>query len=188
MEKAIAIVNGIIAVPEVGKVYEGKVKTITDFGAFIEFLPGKDGLLHISEISWKKLPSMEGVFEDGEEVKVQLIEVDKRSGKYRLSRKVLLPRPEGMPEPTEEEIREQRERRESRDRGGDRGRGDSRGRDNRGGGRDNRGGGRDNRDNRGGDRRDNRDRDNRDNRSNPSNDNKSNNNPATDDAYKFDDM
>lgn len=171
MAAAKKIIEGIIAVPEVGEVYEGKVKTITDFGAFVEFLPGKDGLLHISEISWKKLPSMEGVFEDGEEVKVKLIEIDKRSGKYRLSRKVLLPRPEGMPEPTEEESRPPRR---------DGGRGDNRGRDHRGrDNRDNRGGGRgDNR----GRRDDNRRRDNRDNRNNDKGDSNTN------DAYNFDDM
>jgi polyribonucleotide nucleotidyltransferase len=187
MEKAVKIIEGIIAIPEVGQVYEGVVKTITEFGAFVEFLPGKDGLLHISEISWKKIPSMEGVLEVGEEVKVKLIEVDKRSGKYRLSRKVLLPRPEGMPEPTEEEMREQREHR----------RDNNRDRDSRGGGRDNRGGGRDNRDR--GPRNDNRGRDNRDNRDNrdrgPRPDNRNNgsngggdntNNQATNDAYKFD--
>jgi polyribonucleotide nucleotidyltransferase len=63
------------------------------FGAFIEFMPGKDGLLHISEIKWERLENMEGVLEVGEEVKVKLIEIDKKTGKFRLSRKVLLPRP-----------------------------------------------------------------------------------------------
>ena len=98
MDKAIAIIKGIVVVPEPGLEYVGKVKSITDFGAFIEFLPGKEGLLHISEISWQRLPSMEGVLQTGEEIKVKLIEVDKKTGKYRLSRKVLLPKPEGMPE------------------------------------------------------------------------------------------
>ncbi|MFX3626022.1 MAG: polyribonucleotide nucleotidyltransferase [bacterium] len=165
MAAAKKIIEGIIAVPEVGEVYEGKVKTITDFGAFIEFLPGKDGLLHISEINWKKLPSMEGVFEDGEEVKVKLIEIDKRTGKYRLSRKVLLPKPEGMPEEEEDSRPPRREGNNNRGR-------DNRGRDNRNNNR----GGRDN-------RRDNRNGGNRENRSG-----NGNSNSATNDAYNFDDM
>lgn len=94
MEKAVEWVKGIVAVPEVGEVYEGKVKSIMPFGAFVEFLPGKDGLLHISEIKWERLENMEGVLEVGEEVKVKLIEVDKKTGKFRLSRKILLPKPE----------------------------------------------------------------------------------------------
>jgi polyribonucleotide nucleotidyltransferase len=165
MAAAKKIIEGIIAVPEVGEVYEGKVKTITDFGAFIEFLPGKDGLLHISEINWKKLPSMEGVFEDGEEVKVKLIEIDKRTGKYRLSRKVLLPKPEGMPEEEEDSRPPRREGNNNRGR-------DNRGRDNRNNNR----GGRDN-------RRDNRNGGNRENRGG-----NGNSNSATNDAYNFDDM
>jgi polyribonucleotide nucleotidyltransferase len=87
-------IDQIVAVPEVGEVYDGTVKTITAFGAFIEFMPGREGLLHISEIKWERLNSLEGVLEVGEEIKVKLIEVDKKTGKYRLSRKVLLPRPE----------------------------------------------------------------------------------------------
>src|SRR5574343_41116 len=101
MRKAVDIIKGIVAVPVVGDEYVGKVKTVVDFGAFVEFLPGKDGLLHISEISWNRLPSMEGVLQVGEEIKVKLIEVDKKTGKYKLSRKALLPRPprpEGKPE------------------------------------------------------------------------------------------
>ena len=87
-------VKNIVAVPEEGEVYEGKVKSIMPFGAFIEFLPGKEGLLHISEIKWERLEKMEGVLEVGEEIKVKLLEVDKKTGKFRLSRKVLLPKPE----------------------------------------------------------------------------------------------
>ena len=83
-----------MTLPEVGEVYEGKVKSIMPFGAFIEFLPGKDGLLHISEIKWERVEKMDGILEVGEEVKVKLIEIDKRSGKFRLSRKALLTRPE----------------------------------------------------------------------------------------------
>ncbi|MGD1841539.1 MAG: polyribonucleotide nucleotidyltransferase [Thermonemataceae bacterium] len=94
MEAAHQRVKDIVAQPEVGEIYTGKVKTIMPFGAFIEILPGKDGLLHISEIKWERLENMDGVLEVGEEVQVKLIGVDKKSGKMKLSRKVLLPRPE----------------------------------------------------------------------------------------------
>ncbi len=87
-------IKEIVAVPEVGEVYDGKVKSITNFGAFIEFMPGKEGLLHISEIKWERLENMDGVLEAGEEIKVKLIGTDRKSGKFRLSRKVLLPRPD----------------------------------------------------------------------------------------------
>lgn len=93
MDAAVKRVKGIVAVPEVGEVYDGVVKSIMPFGAFVEFMPGKDGLLHISEIKWERLETMDGVLEVGEEVKVKLIEVDKKTGKFRLSRKALLPRP-----------------------------------------------------------------------------------------------
>ncbi|WP_247236370.1 polyribonucleotide nucleotidyltransferase [Telluribacter sp. SYSU D00476] len=94
MDKAVARVRGIVTVPEIGEEYNGTVKTIMPFGAFVEFLPGKDGLLHISEIKWERLENMDGVLEVGEEVRVKLVDVDKKTGKYRLSRKVLLPKPE----------------------------------------------------------------------------------------------
>jgi len=94
MDRAVSRVKGIVAVPEVGETYVGKVKTIQPFGAFVEFMPGKDGLLHISEIKWERLETMDGVLQVGEEVTVKLIDVDKKTGKYRLSRKVLLPKPE----------------------------------------------------------------------------------------------
>ncbi len=93
MDKALKRIRAIVAVPEVGEVYDGKVKSIMPFGAFVEFMPGKDGLLHISEIKWERLETMEGVLEVGEEIKVKLVEVDKKTGKFRLSRKVLIPRP-----------------------------------------------------------------------------------------------
>ena len=93
MDAAVKRVKAIVAVPEVGEVYSGVVKSIMPFGAFVEFMPGKDGLLHISEIKWERLENMDGVLEVGEEVKVKLIEVDKKTGKFRLSRKVLLPKP-----------------------------------------------------------------------------------------------
>lgn len=93
MDAALKRINGIVQLPEVGTVYDGKVKSIVAFGAFVEFLPGKEGLLHISEIKWERLENLEGVLEVGEEVKVKLVDVDKKTGKYRLSRKVLLPKP-----------------------------------------------------------------------------------------------
>lgn len=99
MEAALRRIKAIVAVPEVGQVYDGKVKSIMPFGAFVEFMPGKDGLLHISEIKWERLETMEGVLEVGEEIKVKLVEVDKKTGKFRLSRKVLIPRP-SKPETT----------------------------------------------------------------------------------------
>jgi polyribonucleotide nucleotidyltransferase len=94
MDAAISRVKAIVAQPEIGEVYTGKVKNIQAFGAFVEFMPGKDGLLHISEIKWDRLESMDGVLEPGEEITVKLIDVDKKTGKFKLSRKVLLPRPE----------------------------------------------------------------------------------------------
>ena len=93
MEAALRRIRAIVAVPEVGQVYDGKVKSIMPFGAFVEFMPGKDGLLHISEIKWERIETMDGVLEVGEEIKVKLVEVDKKTGKFRLSRKVLIPRP-----------------------------------------------------------------------------------------------
>jgi polyribonucleotide nucleotidyltransferase len=93
MDAAVRRVKAIVAQPEVGEVYSGIVKSIMPFGAFVEFMPGKDGLLHISEIKWERLDTMDGVMQVGEEVKVKLVEVDKKTGKFRLSRKVLLPKP-----------------------------------------------------------------------------------------------
>ncbi|CAN5519821.1 polyribonucleotide nucleotidyltransferase [soil metagenome] len=90
IDAALNWIKGIVMEPEVGEVYDGKVKTITAFGAFVEFLPGKDGLLHISEISNERLSTMDGVLKEGEVIQVKLIEIDKKTGKYRLSRKVLL--------------------------------------------------------------------------------------------------
>jgi len=94
LEKALNWVKGIVAVPQVGEVYESTVKSIKEFGAFVEFLPKKEGLLHISEISWKRLASMEGIFKEGDKVKVKLLEIDQRTGKFKLSRKALMPKPE----------------------------------------------------------------------------------------------
>jgi polyribonucleotide nucleotidyltransferase len=94
MDMAIRMVKSIVTIPEVGEIYDGKVKNIQAFGAFVEFLPGKDGLLHISEISWDRIDTMDGVFKEGDKVKVKLVEVDKKTGKFRLSAKALLPKPE----------------------------------------------------------------------------------------------
>ncbi len=98
MAHAVRMVKGIVTLPEVGEIYEGKVKNIQAFGAFVEFLPGKDGLLHISEISWDRIETMDGVFKEGDKVQVKLVEVDKKTGKYRLSAKALLPKPEAKAE------------------------------------------------------------------------------------------
>ncbi len=97
IKAALNWIKGIVTEPEVGEIYKGTVKTIVEFGAFVEILPGKDGLLHISEIDWKRLPSMEGIFEVGQELEVKLIDVDKKNGKLKLSRKVLLPRQSPSP-------------------------------------------------------------------------------------------
>lgn len=89
------MIKAIVAVPEVGEVYKGKVRSIMPYGAFIEFLPGKDGLLHISEIDWKRLETVEEAgIKEGDEIEVKLIDVDQKTGKFKLSRKVLMPRPE----------------------------------------------------------------------------------------------
>jgi len=94
MDKAMAWIKGIVAKPEVGEVYKGKVKNIAAFGAFVEILPGKEGLLHISEIDHKRIENVEDVLKAGQEIEVKLIEIDVKTGKLRLSRKALIPRPE----------------------------------------------------------------------------------------------
>ncbi|MDB5090543.1 MAG: polyribonucleotide nucleotidyltransferase [Mucilaginibacter sp.] len=93
IDKAVTRIKNIASKPEVGEIYEGKVKSIMPFGAFVEIMPGKDGLLHISEIDHRRIETMDGIFEIGDEVRVKLLDVDKQ-GKLKLSRKVLLPRPE----------------------------------------------------------------------------------------------
>ena len=95
IDDAMRMIKAIVAVPEVGEVYKGKVRSIMPYGAFIEFLPGKDGLLHISEIDWKRLETVEEAgIKEGDEIDVKLIDIDPKTGKFKLSRKVLLPRPE----------------------------------------------------------------------------------------------
>lgn len=93
IDKAVSRIKAIASKPEVGEIYEGKVKSIMPFGAFVEIMPGKDGLLHISEIDHRRIETMDGIFEIGDEVRVKLLDVDKQ-GKLKLSRKALLPRPE----------------------------------------------------------------------------------------------
>ncbi len=109
MQKALEWIKGICAVPEAGQVYHGKVVSILDFGAFVEILPGKEGLLHVSEIAWTKTDKVEDVLKVGDEVDVKLLEIDAKTGKMRLSMRALTEKPEGYVEP------------EKRPRGGDRG-------------------------------------------------------------------
>jgi polyribonucleotide nucleotidyltransferase len=97
IDKASARIRGIVAIPEVGETYTGKVKSIMAFGAFVEFMPGKDGLLHISEIDHKRIETMDGIFKEGEIISVKLIGVDPKTGKYKLSKKALMPKPESAP-------------------------------------------------------------------------------------------
>jgi polyribonucleotide nucleotidyltransferase len=131
IQAAIARIKAIVAVPEVGTVYKGKIVSILEFGAFVEILPGKDGLLHISEIAYERVNRVEDFYKEGDEIEVKLIEVEK-NGKLRLSRRALLPQPEGWVEP---ERAPRPERRDSDHRGG-RGGGDRRdGRRGGGGGR-----------------------------------------------------
>ncbi len=120
IDKAWAMIKAIVAQPEEGEVYTGKVMTIQDFGAFVQFMPGKDGLLHISEISWDRIPDMEASgLKEGDEVTVKLIEIDKKTGKYRLSMRALQPKPEGWVERPREprRPRPEGERGPRRDRG-----------------------------------------------------------------------
>ncbi|WP_321425491.1 polyribonucleotide nucleotidyltransferase [uncultured Bacteroides sp.] len=94
IENAMRLIKGIVSVPEVGEVYKGKVRSIMPYGAFVEFLPGKDGLLHISEIDWKRLETVEeSGIKEGDEIEVKLIDVDAKTGKFKLSKKALTPRP-----------------------------------------------------------------------------------------------
>ena len=121
IDKALSMINAIVELPEEGKTYKGKVVNIVDFGAFVQFMPNRDGLLHISEISWDRLDNMEASgLKEGDEVEVKLIEIDKKTGKFRLSMRALLPKPEGWVEPQRAPRGERGPRRE----GGDRPRGD----------------------------------------------------------------
>ncbi len=127
IDAAIAKIRAIVAVPEIGEVYEGTVRSIMPYGCFVEIMPGKDGLLHISEIDWKRLETVEEAgIKEGDKIQVKLMEIDPKTGKYKLSRKALMPKPEGYVE------RERPERRPRPDRGD---RGDRRDRGDRGGDR-----------------------------------------------------
>ena len=126
IDKALEMINAIVELPEEGKTYKGTVRSIMDFGAFVEFMPNRDGLLHISEISWERLEDMAASgLKEGDEVTVKLIEVDKKTGKFRLSMRALLEKPEGYVEPQRRERPQRREgapnrdggHREGRDRG-----------------------------------------------------------------------
>jgi polyribonucleotide nucleotidyltransferase len=132
-DKVIEKIKRIASVAEVGEIYKGKVKNIQSFGAFVEILPNQDGLLHISEIDWTRLEKVEDALKVGDEIEVKLIEVDSKTGKLKLSRKALLPKPEGYVERKSEPRTDRPDRGNDRgnDRGGDRG-GDRRGGDYRG--------------------------------------------------------
>lgn len=112
IDAALAKIKAIVAVPEVGEVYEGTVRSIMPYGCFVEILPGKDGLLHISEIDWKRLETVEEAgIKEGDKIKVKLMEIDPKTGKYKLSHRVLMEKPEGYVE------RERRPRRDDRHEG-----------------------------------------------------------------------
>ena len=111
IQKAISKIRAIVAIPEVGEVYEGTIRSIMPYGCFVEILPGKDGLLHISEIDWKRLETVEEAgLKEGDKITVKLMEIDPKTGKYKLSHRVLIPKPEGYVE------RERRPRGERRPR------------------------------------------------------------------------
>ena len=122
IDAAIAKIRAIVAIPEVGEVYEGTVRSIMPYGCFVEFMPGKDGLLHISEIDWKRLETVEEAgIKEGDKITVKLLEIDPKTGKFKLSHRVLIDKPEGYQErPARGERRprpERPERGERRDRG-----------------------------------------------------------------------
>lgn len=113
IDAAIAKIKSIVAIPEVGEVYEGTVRSIMPYGCFVEILPGKDGLLHISEIDWKRLETVEEAgIKEGDKIKVKLMDIDPKTGKYKLSHRVLIPKPEGYVEPQRRPRGEHRPRRE----------------------------------------------------------------------------
>ena len=118
IDAALAKIKAIVAVPEVGEVYDGVIRSVMPYGAFVEFMPGRDGLLHISEIDWKRLETVEEAgLKEGDHVRVKLMEIDEKTGKFKLSRRVLMEKPEGYVERSAR--RERPERRERRPRGGE---------------------------------------------------------------------
>lgn len=117
IDAAIERIKGIVAVPEIGEIYEGKIRSIMPYGAFVEFLPGKDGLLHISEIDWKRLESTEEAgLQEGDVIQVKLMDIDPKTGKFKLSRRALLPKPEGYQERPERSERRDHPRQDRNDR------------------------------------------------------------------------
>ena len=113
IDAALGKIKAIVAVPEIGEVYEGTVRSIMPYGCFVEILPGKDGLLHISEIDWKRLETVEEAgIKEGDKIKVKLLEIDPKTGKYKLSRRVLLEKPEGYVEPQRRPRGDRRPRRD----------------------------------------------------------------------------
>ena len=115
IEAALAKIRTIVAIPEVGEIYEGVVRSVMPYGCFVEILPGKDGLLHISEIDWKRLETVEEAgIKEGDKIKVKLVEIDPKTGKYKLSRRVLLEKPEGYVERPQRRERPERDKRRPR--------------------------------------------------------------------------
>jgi polyribonucleotide nucleotidyltransferase len=136
IEAAKARIKGITSVPEVGEVYHSTVKSIMPYGAFVEFLPGKEGLLHVSEISWARVENVEDVLKIGDELDIKIMAIDSRTGNFKLSHRILTEKPEGYIEPAPREPREDRgDRGDRNDRGGNR---DNRGNDRGRGGNNNR--------------------------------------------------
>jgi polyribonucleotide nucleotidyltransferase len=119
IDAAIAKIKAIVAIPEVGEVYDGVVRSIMPYGCFVEIMPGKDGLLHISEIDWKRLETVEEAgIKEGDHIQVKLLEIDPKTGKYKLSHRVLIEKPADYVErPARGERRERPERGDRRDRG-----------------------------------------------------------------------
>ena len=121
IDAALAKIKGIVAIPEVGEVYEGTVRSIMPYGCFVEILPGKDGLLHISEIDWKRLETVEEAgIKEGDKISVKLLEIDPKTGKYKLSHRVLVEKPEGYVERERRPRPERGERRGPRPERGER--------------------------------------------------------------------
>ncbi len=122
IDGAVRAIRAIVAVPEIGEIYDGKISSIMPYGAFVEFMPGKDGLLHISEIDWKRLETVEETgLKEGDLIQVKLVDVDPKTGKFKLSRKVLMPKPEGYEERAPRPDRPDRGPRPDRGDRGDRG-------------------------------------------------------------------
>ena len=119
IDAALAKIKSIVAIPEVGEVYEGTVRTIQPYGCFVEFMPGKDGLLHISEIDWKRLETVEEAgIKEGDKIMVKLLEIDPKTGKFKLSHRVLIDKPADYVErPARRERPERGERRPRPERG-----------------------------------------------------------------------